>query len=160
MRRLFKLIVFTLVTAVLYPINAVGAWVLSRDPRRSDAWKARLQRVWSRATARILGVDLEVAGTPPAAPFILVCNHLSYLDVIVLAAYLDCVFVARGDVRNWPVFGRLCRAVDTLFIDRSRRADVARVVERLHEILDRGRGVIFFPETTSGDGSGILPFHS
>ncbi len=92
------------------------------DPQR---WSALVFHRWARGATTILGVKIAVQGTLPIPPFLLVSNHLSYVDVLVFASQVKCVFVARGDVARWPVIGSLCRGVNTIFIDRQKRQDVA-----------------------------------
>jgi 1-acyl-sn-glycerol-3-phosphate acyltransferase len=117
-------------------------------------------RTWARGTARIVGLKIVRSGTPPRPPFFLVANHLGYLDVVVLAATLDATFVAKSDVAAWPLVGRLCAAVGTVFVDRSRKRDLLRVLPLLDARLCAGDGVVVFPEGTTGDGSAVLPFRS
>lgn len=113
---------------------------------------------WARTIVRVAGIDVTVTGTPPRPPFLLVSNHLSYLDIIVLSSVLDCCYVSRGDVRNWPIVGWLCRSMRIIFVDRSRRSDVQRVAREMAERLDEGEGIVFFPEGTSSAGARIGPF--
>jgi 1-acyl-sn-glycerol-3-phosphate acyltransferase len=115
---------------------------------------------WSRACIRILGGSLRVEGTPPEAPFFLVSNHLSYVDIVALAAVLDGFFVAKLEIRQWPLFGLLSRTVGTLFIDRELRRDVVRVNRLIEQVLDSGYGVMLFPEGTSTQGCEVAPFYS
>jgi 1-acyl-sn-glycerol-3-phosphate acyltransferase len=85
-------------------------------------------------------------------------NHLSYLDIIVLSSIRPCVFVAKRDVAGWPLFGWLARAAGTLFVDRRRRLDDARIVSRIKDVIQAGSLVVLFPEGTSSDGATVLPF--
>jgi 1-acyl-sn-glycerol-3-phosphate acyltransferase len=101
---------------------------------------------------------MKANGAPPDAPFFLVSNHVSYVDILLLASQLPCVFVAKSEVASWPVFGAICRNLDTLFIDREHKRDIPRVSARIEEILRDGRGVIIFPEGTSGRGDRVLRF--
>jgi len=117
-------------------------------------------RGWSRGVLRILGVRLAVEGQVPAAPFLLVSNHLSYLDIVVYAALLPARFVAKREVRAWPVVGMLARAVGTIFIDRTIKRDAIRVVDDLAGAIADGDGVVLFAEATSSAGHGVLPFRS
>jgi 1-acyl-sn-glycerol-3-phosphate acyltransferase len=117
-------------------------------------------RRWSRGVLRLLGVELKVEGTPPAAPFLMVANHLSYLDIVVLASQMDAVFVAKREVRTWPVIGFLAALMDTIFIDRTAPRDTVRVMERLERAIQQGDGVVLFAEATSSEGRGVLPFRS
>ena len=138
---------------------AVAAFrFVTRDPRGSSQWRTQTFRSWCRAVARVLRLHRTIEGRPPAAPFFLVTNHLGYLDVITLGATLPCVFVAKAEVAGWPLVGRLCRAADTIFINRESKRDIPRVLSRVHEVLDSGRGVVVFPEGTSSAGEGVLRF--
>jgi 1-acyl-sn-glycerol-3-phosphate acyltransferase len=99
-----------------------------------------------------------IQGTPPSKPpFILVTNHLSYVDVILLAGVVPGVFVAKREVRSWPVWGLFASAMRTIFVDRDRRRDSLRVAGVIDAALGQGEGVILFPEGTSTDGSRIQP---
>jgi 1-acyl-sn-glycerol-3-phosphate acyltransferase len=104
-------------------------------------------------------MELQVTGPVPRSG-LLVCNHLSYLDVIALAALTPAVFVAKREVRSWPVFGALARMAGTLFIHREMRSDTARLAPELARLLDAGALVVLFPEGTSSDGREVLPFRS
>jgi 1-acyl-sn-glycerol-3-phosphate acyltransferase len=117
-------------------------------------------RAWARGLARIVGLAIDVRGRPPAAPFILVANHLGYLDIVTLMAVSPAVFVSRGDLRSWPVLGVLARAAGTLFVDRDMRRDVVRINGLIEQVLARGLGLIIFPEGTSSGGEEVLPFRS
>ena len=107
-----------------------------------------------------LGMRTRVVGSPPAGPGMLICNHVSYLDVPVLAPLVQGSFVARADVRDGPVIGPIAVSFQTLFIDRDRRLDVGRVVGQIRLTLEAGRSVIVFPEGTTSPGHTVGPFRS
>jgi 1-acyl-sn-glycerol-3-phosphate acyltransferase len=140
-------------TIVFYAILWTG-----RAAGGGDAWTQRVFRAWARALLRILGVRLHVEGTPPSPPFLLVSNHLSYLDVLVLAAIARPVFVSRADVADWPFAGRLAKSVGTIFVNRDLKRDLTRVAADIEDRLGRGLGVVLFAEGTSTDGTDVLPF--
>lgn len=118
-------------------------------------------RDWSRHMLDILGVELRVAGTPPTSgPMLLVANHISWLDILVLNAVQPTRFVSKADVRHWPVLGTLITGAGTLYIERERRRDAMRVVHHMAEALRAGDLVSVFPEGTTGDGIELLPFHA
>jgi 1-acyl-sn-glycerol-3-phosphate acyltransferase len=117
-----------------------------------------LQRT-SRRVGRIFRLETQSAGTIPSSG-LLVCNHLSYLDILVLASLAPAVFVAKREVKSWPVMGLLAQLAGTVFIDRERRADVGKVNDEIQSALDDGALVILFPEGTSSDGKTILAFKS
>lgn len=107
---------------------------------------------------RSMDVRWGVMGTVPARGLV-VSNHLSYLDIVVLSAAMPCFFVAKSEIDSWPYFGKAARAGGTLFIDRASRASAGKVAELIGERLKRNVPVLFFPEGTSTDGT-MLRFHS
>ncbi len=121
-----------------------------------------LQR-WSAKLMRHLAARLTVHGVPPSnsdTPFMLVSNHVSWLDIFAINAAVPTRFVAKSEIRNWPLVGWLCVKADTLFIERGRRRDLARLDELITEALRKGAGMGAFLEGTTTDGSVVLPFHS
>jgi 1-acyl-sn-glycerol-3-phosphate acyltransferase len=100
---------------------------------------------------------ITVEGVPPKPPFLLVSNHLSYADIVLLATQVDCVFVAKRDVRSWPILGLIIESMGTIFIDRTSRRDVMRVNEQIDRALQAGDGVVLFAEGTSSPGARVLP---
>lgn len=123
------------------------------------ALRRHILRAWARGVCAIVRARVTVRGAAPAAPFVLVSNHLSYFDPIVYARVLGCVFVSMAEVGAWPLVGVLARSVNTLFIDRKRRRDAARVNGELRAVMDNGHGVLVFPESTTSYGDTVLPFH-
>ena len=106
-----------------------------------------------------MGARIESRGAAPEAPFFLVTNHLSYVDVLVLASRVDGVFIAKSDVAGWPIVGALCRSVGTLFVDRRARRDLPRALAAIDRTLAAGQGVVLFPEGTSTRGEEVARFH-
>lgn len=131
--------------------------VLRPWPRRRAAVQAFFLRRWGRTFARILGARVERHGPLPPPPFFLVSNHLSYLDIGLLAETGGC-FIAKQEIRGWPVAGRICAAAGVIFVNRGSKRDLLRVGRLLEEAMDTGRGVILFPEGTTGRGDELLPF--
>lgn len=106
---------------------------------------------------RALETKVIVTGTFPAEG-VMVCNHLGYLDTIVIGAHAPLVFVAKSDVRKWPVIGLLLESAGCILADRSRRTSAADTSSEILRAMDTGLPVVFFPEGTSSDGSNVLPF--
>lgn len=123
--------------------------------REPGLWLAR----WSQRTLPLLGVKVKVWGMPPQHGM-LVSNHLSYLDMLVYASLQPMVFVAKAEVGRWPVFGPLARLAGSLFIERERRSDVARLNGQLALGIGQGKVIGWFPEGTSSSGHEVHPFHS
>ncbi len=139
---------------------ALGAAVLAFAPRSRRRYREGLFRATCRCLLALLRAEVRVSGPPPRPPFLLATNHLSYLDILVLASRLPVRFVAKAEVRRWPLLGPLCKGFGTLFIDRSDRRDIPRVLAEIEAALARGEGVIVFPEGTSSSGETVLPFRS
>ena len=123
----------------------------------------RNRAIWLHRTARrllrIFPVNVQVSGSIPANGM-LVCNHLGYLDILILASLTPSVFVAKNDVKSWPVFGWFAIVAGTLFVNREKRSQVRTANAGIHAALDQGALVIVFPEGTSYGGESILPFRS
>jgi 1-acyl-sn-glycerol-3-phosphate acyltransferase len=123
----------------------------------------RRQRIqwWATKMLRVAGVSLECIGLPRPAGVLLVINHISWLDILVIHAVCpQARFVSKADVKHWPVLGRLVDAADTLYLERERRRDAMRVVHHMSEALAAGDTVAVFPEGTTGEGRDLLPFHA
>jgi 1-acyl-sn-glycerol-3-phosphate acyltransferase len=105
-----------------------------------------------------LGIDYRIEGRPPTYGLV-VSNHLSYLDVLILSAAMPCAFVAKIEIGGWPFFGKAARTGGTIFLDRSSRSSAMSVADQMVERLKLPIPVLLFPEGTSTDGSEVLPFH-
>ena len=134
---------------------AIPSFTRSKRLHGRATWLHR----WCRFACRVLGVRVRTHGSMPSAG-LLVSNHLSYLDVIVLSSIRPCVFVAKRDVARWPLFGWLAHAAGTIFVDRERKFSSPKVVDRIRDAIAGGSVVVLFPEGTSSDGSTVLPFKS
>jgi 1-acyl-sn-glycerol-3-phosphate acyltransferase len=91
---------------------------------------------------------------------LLVANHVSWLDILAINAARPVRFVSKADVRHWPLVGWIVACGGTLFIERERRSDAMRVVHQVAEALQSGSQIAIFPEGTTSDGRGVLPFHA
>jgi len=123
-------------------------------------WRQVIFEAWTNSFVRISNMKIDVHGPPPKPPFFLVTNHLSYTDIAALRAVVKGVFVAKKEVQDWFLAGRICRDMGTIFIDRTNRRDIPRAGEQIVERLDAGEGVIVFPEGTATNGETVLPFNS
>jgi 1-acyl-sn-glycerol-3-phosphate acyltransferase len=157
-RATVKAIAFCVLTAGAYMCWISGLAFVFACSGASRRWRHYCFRSWARAAAALIGIRLEMRGLPPRAPFFLVANHLSYVDIIVLASQIDCLFIAKSEVASWPVIGSLCRSLDTIFIDRCRRRDILRVNALIEEAMRQGRSIMLFPEGTTTSGKVVTPF--
>jgi len=113
---------------------------------------------WGKTIAFILSIKINVKGKAPEPPFILVSNHLSYLDIIVYYAIADTTIVSKSEVENMPLFGFIAKNVGVIFIDRKKRMDVKRVNLEIAENVNPRSGVLIFPEGKISRGDHVLPF--
>jgi 1-acyl-sn-glycerol-3-phosphate acyltransferase len=151
-----RLLSFIAATLVLYAVWYVLSFVIPNK----IYWRQLAFELWTKAFVRIAGMKIEIIGTPPQPPFFLVCNHLSYVDIAPLRVAAKGVFVAKREVRDWLVAGRIVSDMGIVFIDRKNRRDIPRAGEEIIERLTDGEGVIIFPEGTSTKGDDVLPFNS
>lgn len=117
-------------------------------------------RSWSRGTAFILNLHIQTVGTPPEAPFILVSNHLSYVDIFPMFINMKCTFVAKKEVGSWPLLGFMVKTMGVIFVDREIKRDVKRVNELISKVINEYQGIVLFPEGTTSGGNEVLPFRS
>jgi 1-acyl-sn-glycerol-3-phosphate acyltransferase len=134
-------------------------WLMRlRGPRTLER-RARWLQKSCHGVLWALDIQCRIQGQP-AERGIVVCNHLSYLDIVILSAAMPCFFVAKAEVDSWPYFGKAARTGGTLFLDRSSIASAEKVSAMISERLRLPVPVLFFPEGTSTDGSSVLRFHS
>jgi len=158
LRALFRTLFIVTLTFASYAGVLLARGMSLLSPRLGLGLRNRVFRFWARSLCRLFGMKVRVEGEPPRGRFFLISNHVSYVDITLLASHVDIAFVAKSDLRQWPALGRIFQAADTIFIDRSRKRDVVRVMDLVGREIDRGLGVLVFPEGTSGKGDEILPF--
>ncbi len=125
--------------------------------------RSRIKQGWSRWLVSACGLRIQLvrsATSPTPHPSFLVMNHVSWLDIFVLNAVLPATFVAKAEIRRWPLVGWLVAGSGTIFVERGSRHAVRRVNQLILKRLAAGERVAFFPEGTTTDGSGLLPFHT
>jgi 1-acyl-sn-glycerol-3-phosphate acyltransferase len=124
--------------------------------------RERLVRRWSARLLRICRVEVErqQAGHAPLQHALIVSNHISWLDIFVINALHPCRFVAKAEIRAWPVLGWLVAQAGTVFIARGNRRDLRHIFKGLVEALAQRQRVAFFPEGTTSSQGGLLPFHA
>ncbi|MGO4712284.1 lysophospholipid acyltransferase family protein [Bradyrhizobium sp. 2TAF24] len=150
------LVVLTLLalTLVLLPFQLIGIM-----------FDNRLQRIvphlFHRAVCAIIGIRIHQVGQCGTdRPMLILSNHVSWLDIIVVTAVTPVVFVAKHEVASWPLFGWLAKLQRTIFIERERRQKTGAVAREMGDRLTGGDTVVLFAEGTSSDGNRILPFRS
>jgi 1-acyl-sn-glycerol-3-phosphate acyltransferase len=118
-------------------------------------------RRWSRRLLAICNVRVEeAAGSPPLEHALVAANHISWLDIFVINSLHPCRFVAKAEIRRWPVLGWLAAAAGTVFIARGNRRELRHIFKGLVLVLGQGERVALFPEGTVGQQGSVLPFHA
>ena len=116
---------------------------------------------WHRFVLALMGIKVTVHGAPaPDRPLLLLSNHMSWLDIPVLASRAPLSFIAKQEVSGWPVIGWLAKLQRTVFVDRERRHRTGHVADQVAGRLARGDIIMLFAEGTSSDGNTVLPFRS
>jgi 1-acyl-sn-glycerol-3-phosphate acyltransferase len=113
-----------------------------------------------RALLRILNVSLHVRGNVQTGAVLYCANHVSWLDIPCLRAVVDATFVAKSEIRRWPLVGGLAARAGTLFLKRGNHDATNRIADRMTWLLAADKPVLVFPEGTSTDGSTVLRFHA
>lgn len=130
-------------------------------PWLSQKFRLAVKRCWARVLLRLCGVELSVSGHPPEkGPVLWVANHVSWLDVFVLNHVRSTTFIAKHEIRHWPVLGWLVAGADTIFIERGVRHAVHRVGTAMENRFEAGQAVGLFPEGTTSTGFDVLPFYA
>ncbi|MGQ2966830.1 lysophospholipid acyltransferase family protein [Methylophilus sp.] len=118
---------------------------------------------WCQTLLRCFNIAITVSGSPPGRDthgVLFVANHISWVDIHAINSVLPVRFVAKLEVSNWPVFGYLVRKSGTIFINRTRQRDAARVVKLASNALKLRDNLCVFPEGTTTEGQQVLPFKS
>ncbi len=119
----------------------------------------RMQAFWCRSICRLMGVRMQLSGQAMAAPpVLLVANHLSWLDILVVAANWKVSFLSKSEVRSWPGIGLVATGLGTLYIERGQRDASGNAMRAMAQRLREGHRVLFFPEGTTSPGNNLLPF--
>ncbi len=118
----------------------------------------RVRRRWARRLLATLGVQMEVIGTPPDFPALLVANHRAYIDPILMLCDLDALPVAKAEVANWPILGKGAALAGILYLRREHSGSRAQTLRQIEAKIQEGFSVILFPEGTTSALAGTLPF--
>lgn len=142
---------------------AYGVGLALPYPHFDRARQRRILQHWSADLLAILNIRVTLSAKADLAypqARLVVCNHVSWLDVFVLNAVIPTRFVAKEEVRHWPLIGWLCVRAQTLFIARDRMRSVARINGQLATLLQQGESLTVFPEGTTTDGASVAHFHA
>ena len=152
----FILLIGIVVTGFLgYPIFLIR----SSDGINLVSGKIAWMQWMSRRFLWLLGCKVSVRGCIPSQGLI-VCNHLGYVDILAIGFVCPAIFIAKSDVREWPIFGWLASLAGTLFVSRNTPTQVMNQISEITSLLAGAHPIVLFPEGTSSDGRQVLPFRS
>lgn len=134
-------------------------------PFASKLTKAQLIKWWCRKLLVVFNVRVVSFGHIPnnatsLSSTMFVANHITWSDIHALNGLIPLRFIAKSEIKNWPIFGYLVSRANTLFIDRNKRQDAKQTIDIAQKSLQAGDNLCFFPEGTTTDGTEIMPFKS
>ncbi len=133
---------------------------INRIPVAGMPLRKRAHRAWQRITLRLFGVRMDISGRLPDGPALIVANHISWLDIVLLQALWPMWLVAKAEIRAWPLIGWLAEAGGTLFIVRGKLESRQRISRRMAALMRRGDRVGIFPEGGIRPDRGVNRFHA
>lgn len=149
-----RLFVFGALTIILMPVQALS--VFFRSPSRR--W---IPVKYHRTLCALIGIRVKIIGScAQRRPLLIVANHSSWLDIVIISAAAPVIFVAKREVASWPFFGLLAKLQRSIFVDRQRRHKTGEVNAEIAQRLLEGDPVVLFGEGTSSDGNRVLPFRT
>jgi lyso-ornithine lipid O-acyltransferase len=143
--------------ALTLPLMPLQWWFVVAGWRLAD----HLPHWYHRRIATLIGLKIRTEGNVPATgSMLIVSNHTSWLDIVILSTIMPVGFVAKQEVGSWPFFGALARLQRTIFVDRNRRHTTGSETNAISTAIGAGRAIVLFPEGTSGDGRSVKSFKS
>ncbi|HMN69607.1 MAG TPA: lysophospholipid acyltransferase family protein [Bdellovibrionales bacterium] len=153
--------ILAIVTMIfIYLAHMAVVWVAVRERWRKVILANRILRQYCRVGLWILGVRVNPidSGKMPSTNVLMVGNHLSYLDVLVICSVKPSCFVTSMEIKRTPGLGIICQMAGSLFVDRQNKNNILNEISELREGLENGVNIAIFPEATSTNGERILRF--
>ncbi|MCC7466830.1 MAG: 1-acyl-sn-glycerol-3-phosphate acyltransferase [Saprospiraceae bacterium] len=154
LRAIYRFLFFGLYTAWIVLQIGLGNWLFGKDIRRS----MRIRRKWARRLLPAIGVKLTVSGTIPEGPCLLVANHRSYLDPILILQDVDVFPVAKAELAKWPLIGKGAAMAGILYLKREETGSRVGTLKQMIDKIQSGFPVLIFPEGTTSSRPDTLPF--
>lgn len=144
-----------IIAGIIFP-----ALNLINSPGQTKSKRDALKLLWLRWFSKTLNLKITLTGTPSISGCLMVSNHISWLDIIVLGCFSPAHFVAKSDITSWPVIGYLAKQGGTVFVKRGDKQQAKAITEALIWLLKQNRTIVAFPEGTTTKGDTVLPFHT
>ncbi len=151
----FTLALIHVIWGILLLLFAVGP-----DPEQRTARDWKIINRWMARLCAILGLRIQAHGKPAEAPVLFVANHISWHDILVMQAFAPTGFIAKREIRDWPVIGWMAYRGNTLFIRRGRRESLFEIKAAMEKRLQENQSIVIFPEGGTSTGEKVLPFRS
>ena len=148
-----------LLLALIFLLSFVVLTVLLAKLFRNRKTSEFILIYWSRLVCFICGIKVYVHGEKPKSPVLLVANHVSWLDIPIIHSLMLAGFVAKSEIKYWPILGWVTLIADTMFLKRGSAESRKGVLNQIKKRLSNGRSVAIFPEGTVTDGSYLRTFH-
>lgn len=152
-RLFYRLPLVLLSLGLIFPLQLISH--LLRLPTRRY-----LPIVLYRIVMRIADIKVRRHGPLPERGTLIISNHVSWLDIVLIGSLMPVNFVAKADIAQWPLFGVLAKVARTIFIERERRSEAMKQRNAMQQRLSQGERVVLFPEGSTSDGTIVLPFKS
>ena len=152
-RGVLTAIIFLTFTLILMPVQSVLVW-------SGTAARSKFLPGYHRWLLRLVGVRVKIKGELVPGAALLVSNHSSWLDIPILGAQAPLSFIAKLEVKSWPLFGQMAQLQRTVFVNRQRRSETGTAKSDIESRLKSGEKLVLFAEGTSNDGNSVLPFRS
>lgn len=138
----------------------IASVVLGKNPAKRNDREWRIINRWMGCFNRLLGLHIHVSGEKAVTTSLLLCNHISWHDIIVLQSLVATGFVGKHEIRKWPLIGWLAYQGNTLFIHRGKRESFEQTQKAIRERLAANQNIVLFPEGTTTNGDAVKPFRS
>jgi 1-acyl-sn-glycerol-3-phosphate acyltransferase len=162
MRRILRLFSFVTISIIFLAVGIFARpFLIFSSEQARNRFSARGTQIWARLVMRLLNMNIVIRGLKPEHldnHYLFVSNHQSYLDIAIIASIFPTLFVAKREVRNWPILGWLAKLAGTIFINREDVRSGVSSAFRASRLLRIGTSVQVFPESTTSDGTSVLPF--
>jgi 1-acyl-sn-glycerol-3-phosphate acyltransferase len=138
-----------------------GMWTLKRLEKRNDARLTRRKvQLWHRKALHLFGLERILVGDIPKGPCLIVSNHLSWIDILVIGSLMNVRFLSKAEVASWPIVGKLATGAGTLYVHRGDRKSAEIALDDIETALKQGDQIVVFPEGTSTRGPMPIKFRS